>query len=196
MMPWTKGPRTSAVRTRAVPRKMSCPVMGEAPHRRLRPCACHKLASKDYSGLAPGAAHAMFSCRPTTSAGVISPKGDCRRTPSPILYERVLECPPELSSGSRDNLPLTILFAPRQLPRKGIAHAPAEHPGGIVPLRWEASSRSPGRHYPVIPRRLRRNPHKYWRSESIRKSKHGSFRHILLDGLRPISAPAMDNWTT
>src|SRR6516164_2295962 len=29
----------------------------------------------------------------------------------------------------------------------------ARHPGGIVPLRWAASSRNPGRHYPVIPGR-------------------------------------------
>ncbi|PZR92936.1 MAG: hypothetical protein DLM68_01550 [Hyphomicrobiales bacterium] len=34
----------------------------------------------------------------------------------------------------------------------------ARHPGGIIPLRWAASSRNPGRHYPVIPGRLRRNP--------------------------------------
>src|SRR6202043_1628376 len=35
----------------------------------------------------------------------------------------------------------------------------ARDPGGIIPLRWAASSRNPGRHYPVIPGRLRRNPH-------------------------------------
>src|SRR3984957_6641983 len=29
-------------------------------------------------------------------------------------------------------------------------------PGGIIPLRWAASSRNPGRHYPVTPGRLRR----------------------------------------
>src|SRR3981189_1109622 len=34
----------------------------------------------------------------------------------------------------------------------------ARDPGGIIPLRWAASSRNPGRHYPVIPGRLRRNP--------------------------------------
>ena len=31
------------------------------------------------------------------------------------------------------------------------------HPG-IIPLRWAASFRNPGRHYPVTPGRLRRNP--------------------------------------
>ena len=35
------------------------------------------------------------------------------------------------------------------------------HPGGIIPLRWAASSRNPGRHYPVIDGRLRRNRHPY-----------------------------------
>ncbi len=35
----------------------------------------------------------------------------------------------------------------------------ARDPGGIIPLRWAASSRNPGRNHPVIPGRLRRNPH-------------------------------------
>ena len=35
----------------------------------------------------------------------------------------------------------------------------ARNPGGIIPLRWAASFRNPGRHYPVVPGRLRRNPH-------------------------------------
>lgn len=34
------------------------------------------------------------------------------------------------------------------------------HPGGIIPLRWAALSRNPGRHYPVTPGRLRRNRHR------------------------------------
>ena len=33
----------------------------------------------------------------------------------------------------------------------------ARDPGGIIPLRWAASFRNPGRHYPAIPGRLRRN---------------------------------------
>src|SRR5580692_196196 len=37
----------------------------------------------------------------------------------------------------------------------------ARDPGGIIPLRWAASSRNPGRHYTVIPGRLRRNPQKW-----------------------------------
>ena len=32
------------------------------------------------------------------------------------------------------------------------------NPGGIIPLRWAPSSGNPGRHYPVLPGRLRRNP--------------------------------------
>jgi hypothetical protein len=33
----------------------------------------------------------------------------------------------------------------------------ARDPGGIIPFRWAASFRNPGRHYPVTPGRLRRN---------------------------------------
>src|ERR1019366_9842257 len=34
----------------------------------------------------------------------------------------------------------------------------ARDPGGIIPLRWATSFRNPGRHHPLIPGRLGRNP--------------------------------------
>jgi hypothetical protein len=41
--------------------------------------------------------------------------------------------------------------------RQNPSASEAPDPGGIIPLRWAASFRNPGRHYPVIPGRLRRN---------------------------------------
>src|SRR5271166_5885837 len=35
------------------------------------------------------------------------------------------------------------------------------HPGDIIPLRWAASFRNPGRHHIVLPGRLRRNRHAF-----------------------------------
>jgi len=43
--------------------------------------------------------------------------------------------------------------------RENPSASEARDPGGIIPLRWATSFRNPGRHYPVIPGRLRRNPH-------------------------------------
>ena len=42
---------------------------------------------------------------------------------------------------------------------KNLSVSEARDPGGTIPLRWATSFRDPGRHYPVIPGRLRRNRH-------------------------------------
>jgi hypothetical protein len=58
---------------------------------------------------------------------------------------------------------------PRKANKEGLTHhvagdtnpsaGEARDPGGIIPLRWATSFGNPGRHYPVIPGRLRRNRH-------------------------------------
>src|ERR1019366_6438961 len=62
----------------------------------------------------------------------------------------------------------------------------ARDPGGIIPFRWATSFRNPGRHHPVIPGRLGRNPHTFrtWRDvrlESVMRSKAEDERHHDMD---------------